>query len=82
MKKLFVVFLICKFVGATCFATETPTISLVQKETDTDGEICISVQISENSRVCGGKIDIFYNNALLEPKSYEIADEFSSGIHI
>jgi len=81
LQKGFIV-LIFAFSCVTCYATETPAISLVQKTTENSKEICIDVQISDNSKACGGKIDISYDNSLLKPDKYEISDAFSSGMFL
>ena len=82
MKKIisFIV-LIFTFSCVVCYATETPTISLLEKK-GVSGEICIDIQISENSTACGGKMDISYDNSLLQPVRYEVADDFSNGMFL
>ena len=74
--------LIFAFSCVICYATEAPTILLVRKETENVTEICIDVQLSENSKACGGKIDISYDKSLLKPEKYEIADSFSIGMFL
>ena len=51
-------------------------------EVETTKEICIDVQISENSKTCGGKIDVSYDNTLLKPEKYEIEEPFSGGMFL
>ena len=79
MKKI-ISFLLLIFVFScvTCYATETPTISVVQEESDAEKEISVNIQITENSMACGGKIDLLYDNMLITPESYQVGSLVSN----
>lgn len=73
MKKIIsFLLLILVFSCVTCCATETLTISVVQKETEVAKEICIDVEITEKSNACGGKVELLYDNGLITPESYQV----------
>lgn len=82
MRKVLITFLIFVFSCITCCASEPATVFLVETAADSEREISINVEISENSRACGGKIDIAYDNTLLNPEEYLIDDSLSDGMFL
>ena len=66
------ILLIFVFSCVTSYATETPTISIVQEESDVEKEISVNIQITEGSKTCGGKIVLLYDDMLITPESYQV----------
>lgn len=80
MKRICVLILILIFSCVTCYATETPTISVIQTENAMSNEISVNINISKESGACGGKIDVSYDNELLSPKEYKVSEELSNSM--
>lgn len=80
MKRICVLILILIFSCITCYATETPTISVIQTENAMSNEISVNINISKESGACGGKIDVSYDNELLSPKEYKVSEELSNSM--
>lgn len=78
MKKILI--LLSVFMLFTCSSTkadEQAAVSVKQGESDTSGNITVSISISDNSNLCGGSFNLVYDRTKLKAVSYEQSELLS-----
>lgn len=77
MKKTLIAMIILLLFSISAHADGIPTV-FVENSVDTaEKTIAVNIGISEQSAVCGGKMDIIYDNSLIKPTSYTISENMN-----
>ena len=77
MKKTLIAMIILLLFSTSAYADGIPTVFMENSVDTADKTIAVNIGISEQSAVCGGKMDIIYDNSLIKPTSYTISENMS-----
>ena len=77
MKKILIAMFISLLFSISAYADGIPAVYVENSVGTSEKTVAVNIGISEPTAVCGGKLDLIYDNSLIAPKSYTLSESMN-----